>query len=118
MSVEHFWNGQVLEGDLLGMDTETELIPEDGSIPTMALISVCNGQEGFVVPYWRAVQFISMHIDASWVFHNVGFDFWANEFIKPIQGQLQRTIAPASCQVLAVRQAADQFWVIQKTVQH
>jgi hypothetical protein len=37
----------------------------------------------------------------------VGFDYWANEFIPPIQGQLQRTLAPASCQVLAVREAAD-----------
>jgi hypothetical protein len=37
----------------------------------------------------------------------VGFDFWANEFITPIQDQLRRTVAPASCQVLAVREAAD-----------
>ena len=37
----------------------------------------------------------------------VGFEFWANEFIEPIQGRLQRTIAPASCQVLAVREVSD-----------
>jgi len=37
----------------------------------------------------------------------VGFDFWADEFIEPIRGRLKRTVAPASCQILAVREAAD-----------
>jgi hypothetical protein len=37
----------------------------------------------------------------------VGFDYWANKPISPIQGQLNRTVAPASCQVLALRRAAD-----------
>ncbi len=37
----------------------------------------------------------------------VGFDYWANEFIGPIEGQLKRTVAPASCQILALRPVAD-----------
>jgi len=37
----------------------------------------------------------------------VGFDFWANESIPPIKGQFTRTVAPASCQILALREAAD-----------
>ena len=37
----------------------------------------------------------------------VAFDCWANAFITPFQRQLKRTVAPASCQILAVREAAD-----------
>ncbi|SMP78868.1 hypothetical protein SAMN06265222_12823 [Neorhodopirellula lusitana] len=37
----------------------------------------------------------------------IGFDFWANEFIGPIAGELRRTLAPASCQVLAIAEIAD-----------
>ena len=38
----------------------------------------------------------------------IGFDYWANEFVEPIQGQLKRTLAPASCQILAIREEANE----------
>ena len=35
------------------------------------------------------------------------FDYWANEFSKPIRGALNQTLEPGSCRVLAVRPVAD-----------
>ena len=37
----------------------------------------------------------------------VGYEFWSNEAVGPISAELQRTVAPASCQVLALREIAD-----------
>ncbi|MGE5609612.1 MAG: glycoside hydrolase family 36 protein [Bacillota bacterium] len=37
----------------------------------------------------------------------VGFDFWANELVSGIKGQLKCTMPGASCRVLAVRPVAD-----------
>lgn len=37
----------------------------------------------------------------------VAFDYWANEFIEPIQGTLVQTLEPGSCKVLAVRPVAE-----------
>ncbi len=37
----------------------------------------------------------------------VGFDYWANELVKPFAGQLKRTVAPGSCQILAVREKVE-----------
>ena len=33
----------------------------------------------------------------------VGFDFWANEFVAPFQGELACELKPSSCRVLAIR---------------
>ncbi len=35
------------------------------------------------------------------------FDYWADKFIKPIQGILRETLEPGSCKILAVRPVAD-----------
>lgn len=37
----------------------------------------------------------------------VGFDFWGNKFIDPVADRFQRTLPPAACEVLALREAAD-----------
>jgi hypothetical protein len=37
----------------------------------------------------------------------VGFDFWANQATPRIKGRFERTVAPASCQILALREVAD-----------
>lgn len=37
----------------------------------------------------------------------VGFDFWANEFIKPFKGTLDQTLPGGTCRILAVRAVAD-----------
>jgi len=37
----------------------------------------------------------------------VAFDFWANEFVDPIEGELNLAVPAASCRILAVRPAAD-----------
>jgi hypothetical protein len=37
----------------------------------------------------------------------VGFDFWGNQFIEPIESRFQRTVPAASCEILALRVAAD-----------
>ncbi|MBU6410403.1 MAG: hypothetical protein KGR98_08440, partial [Verrucomicrobia bacterium] len=36
----------------------------------------------------------------------VGFDFWSNSVLPVIQGALQTTLPPASCQIIAVRPAS------------
>lgn len=38
---------------------------------------------------------------------HVGFDFWGDRFVEPIQGTLKQTLPAGSCRVLAVRKAAD-----------
>ena len=37
----------------------------------------------------------------------VGFDFWANEFVAPFQGELACELRPSSCRVLAIRPVED-----------
>jgi hypothetical protein len=37
----------------------------------------------------------------------VGFDFWANKFVPPFDGEVKSTLPPGSCRVLAIRPVAD-----------
>jgi hypothetical protein len=37
----------------------------------------------------------------------VGFDFWANKFVPPFDGEMKSTLPPGSCCVLAIRPVAD-----------
>ena len=37
----------------------------------------------------------------------VGFDFWANKFVPPFEGEVKATLPPGSCRVLAICPVAD-----------
>ena len=37
----------------------------------------------------------------------VAFDYWADRFIPPFQGELDQALAPGTCRILAVRTQAD-----------
>ena len=37
----------------------------------------------------------------------VGFDFWANKFVPPFEGEVKSTLPPGSCRVLAIRPVGD-----------
>ena len=69
------WDGERLEGTLLGFDTETTLI--DGvEIPDLALAAVSSGDEHFLVHPTRLGAFLRLHGDAEFVLHNCAFDYW------------------------------------------
>jgi hypothetical protein len=36
----------------------------------------------------------------------IGFDFWANKFVPPFEGDVKSTLPPGSCRVLAIRPVA------------
>jgi hypothetical protein len=42
----------------------------------------------------------------------VGFDYWANEFVRPFKEKLEATLPPASCRVIALRPALDRPQVV------
>ena len=52
-----------------------------------------------------AYDMVKLGLDAKTTY--VAFDYWANKFIKPIQGILRQTLEPGSCKILAVRPVAD-----------
>jgi acyl-CoA-binding protein len=73
-STPGFWSGQLLAGTL-AIDTETTLI-EDGEVPDLALASVSDGEQHFIVEPSRLGEFILAHRDGHFVCHNAAFDFW------------------------------------------
>jgi hypothetical protein len=71
-----FWDGAVLDGDLLGFDTETALI-QGHEIPELALASASAGATSSCLIHPDQVgRFILAHPRARLVFHNCAFDFW------------------------------------------
>jgi hypothetical protein len=46
-----------------------------------------------------------MNLDPKLMY--VGFDYWADRFISPFQGQLDQTLEPGTCRILAVRRQID-----------
>jgi hypothetical protein len=69
------WDGQTLAGEVLGFDTETALIVP-GEVPPLALASASSGVEHCLIHPDRVGEFILLHRDRHFVFHNVAFDFW------------------------------------------
>jgi len=79
------WQGQQL-GTTIAIDTETRLI-QGTEIPELALASVSDGQQHYVVPVQRLGQFITQHRDHQFVAHNAAFDFWVIErALRPDSG--------------------------------
>ena len=70
------WNGQQLSGHF-ALDTETELIT-DHEIPRLAMVSVSDGQQHYVLMPNELPSFLLQHLpyDHHMICHNVAFDFW------------------------------------------
>jgi hypothetical protein len=72
------WDGRPLTvHGYLAFDTETEVPPDDLTVPRLALAAACAGGDasGLVHPD-QLGAFILAHPRARWVFHHVAFDFW------------------------------------------
>lgn len=67
------WDAEVLPGNTVAFDTETELI-RDHEIPRLALMSVSSGRGHAIVHPNNIGQFILAHDDRHWVAHNLPFD--------------------------------------------
>lgn len=69
------WNGETLGTDT-AMDTET-CVCEGHKIPTLALISVSDGQRSYLLKPERVAEFLIHHLKSGGhlVCHNVAFDF-------------------------------------------
>lgn len=69
--------GQLLAGDTIGIDTETEVIDLKAPglpPPRMVLATATDGSQGFYVAPGRIGDFIKAHPRASFVLHNAPFD--------------------------------------------
>jgi DNA polymerase I len=69
--------GQLLAGDTIGIDTETEVIDlKDPSLPppSMVLATATDGSRGFYVSPANIADFIKAHPRACFVMHNAPFD--------------------------------------------
>jgi len=87
-----FWDGQKLQSSQrspLGLDVETERIEDDRTIPRLALATVTDGKQHFVIHPDRVGDFLEVHRQEWFVGHSVQFDFWV------IDEHLQRTGHPA-----------------------
>ena len=72
-----WWDGQIIPSEGIAFDTETEMIPEDSfEPPALALISVSNTKDNYLIHPSRISEFISLHAKKHYIFHNIPFDFW------------------------------------------
>jgi DNA polymerase I-like protein with 3'-5' exonuclease and polymerase domains len=69
------WDGQQLNGRLIGIDTETTPI-EPNTVPRLILASVSDGEQHYVLPRDRIVPFLRLHDDRVYAAHNATFDHW------------------------------------------
>src|SRR5262249_35565610 len=69
------WEGEILEGPLVAIDTETSLI-EGVKIPQLALASASSGTCHCLIHPRRLGSFVQTHRDKNLVFQNAAFDFW------------------------------------------
>ena len=69
------WDGQVLEGAMIGIDTETSPI-EGHSIPRLILASASDTRQHVVIPRERLLDFVQIHSERTFVAHNATFDHW------------------------------------------
>ena len=67
------WDGQVLAGATIGIDTETSPI-EGHSIPRLILASASDTRRHVVIPRERLLDFIRTHSERTFVAHNATFD--------------------------------------------
>jgi len=69
--------GQLLSGDIIGIDTETEVVnlkdPHQAP-PRMVVATATDGSRGFYVAPGQMADFIEAHPRASLVLHNAAFD--------------------------------------------
>jgi DNA polymerase I-like protein with 3'-5' exonuclease and polymerase domains len=72
------WNGQELSGNIIALDTETELINEEEPwrVPQLSIISVSNGTENYLLHPSRLAEFLEKHKDKHYAMFNCAFDFW------------------------------------------
>ncbi|MCA9169689.1 MAG: hypothetical protein KDB23_18575, partial [Planctomycetales bacterium] len=69
------WQGQLLSGKLIALDTETTLIKSPAAVPRLVLGSVSDGKEHLVIRGDDLARFVEMHQDRHWCSHNVAYDF-------------------------------------------
>ena len=66
----------VMSGSEIAFDTETQYIGDDNdlSIPVMAIAVAYDGNRGYWVRPSNVIDFLAMHTDAKFIFHNCSFD--------------------------------------------
>jgi hypothetical protein len=69
------------------------------------VVALFNWDAGKAVPI--RVDLKKLGLPPSKSGQYVGFDFWANEFVAPFQGELACELKPSSCRVLAIRPIED-----------
>ena len=69
-----FWNGEFL-GDLIAIDTETDMIPFTETPRLATFQAYGGGSYVYYVPENRIYQFLNKHDESSLIAHNFAFDF-------------------------------------------
>ena len=70
------WAGESLSGSHISMDTETEVVEDPFvTIPRLALSSAFDGHTCYLIPPKSTEEFIKLHPNKNYIFHNCAFDF-------------------------------------------
>jgi DNA polymerase I-like protein with 3'-5' exonuclease and polymerase domains len=75
----YFWSGEQLESAPerpIALDVETEVVDDEKAVPKLALASASDGNRHVIIHPQRLGHFLEQHRDASFVGHNVQYDFW------------------------------------------
>jgi hypothetical protein len=83
-----FWTPEMKLSSPLAVDTETDMPPQ-GVVPNayrqkMVVLTATDGRMRIVASPHQLGDFVRVHADATWVFHNARFDYWV------IQDELDR----------------------------
>lgn len=69
------WKGEILTGDVIALDTETEVIV-GREIPRLALVTVSDGRTHYLIHPDDFRWFQTLHETKHLVCHNAAFDWW------------------------------------------
>jgi len=76
---ESDWDGEILDGDTIALDCETEMVEHWRVVPHLVMVSASSGGNSCIIRPERISDFLVAHRDREFVFHNVAFDFWVIE---------------------------------------
>jgi DNA polymerase I-like protein with 3'-5' exonuclease and polymerase domains len=72
-----YWDGRPVRAfPFLAFDTETEVVDLTRRVPRMALMTVSNGSEAWILHPDQVGRFMACHYMAAWAGFNVAFDYW------------------------------------------
>lgn len=117
------WKGELLK-EVIGLDTETELVEYEGHVPRLAITCAYDGSDVcYIITNKRVGEFLKLHENHTLVFHNCpfdlavltkhcGFEFW--DMIE--SGKILDTALLFQLVAIATRGYTHKFWSLDYVV--